>query len=99
MACPNLTSGRFFILFLLIIGLILSMGKTVYEMMERITKIIILIGDYTAQIGDPTGKDKKRKVLTEKEVKKITIEGIDTVQYKQENVNVHFGFKKIGQSV
>lgn len=31
--------------------------------------IIILIGDYTAQIGDPTGKDKKRKVLTEKEVK------------------------------
>lgn len=32
-------------------------------------KIIILIGDYTAQIGDPTGKDKKRKVLTEKEVK------------------------------
>lgn len=32
-------------------------------------RIIILIGDYTAQIGDPTGKDKKRKVLTEKEVK------------------------------
>ena len=32
-------------------------------------KIIILIGDFTAQIGDPTGKDKKRKVLTEKEVK------------------------------
>jgi len=32
------------ILFLLIIGLILSMGKTVYGMMERITKIIILAG-------------------------------------------------------
>lgn len=32
------------ILFLLIIGLILSLGKTVYGMMERITKIIILIG-------------------------------------------------------
>lgn len=32
-------------------------------------KIIILIGDYTAQIGDPSGKDKKRKALTEKEVK------------------------------
>ncbi len=32
------------ILFLVIIGLILSMGKTVYEMMERVTKIIILIG-------------------------------------------------------
>ena len=32
------------ILFLLIVGLILSIGKTVYGMMERITKIIILIG-------------------------------------------------------
>jgi hypothetical protein len=32
------------ILLLLIIGLILSMGKTVYGTMERITKIIILIG-------------------------------------------------------
>jgi len=32
------------ILFLIIIGLILSIGKTVYGMMERITKIIILIG-------------------------------------------------------
>lgn len=33
-------------------------------------KIIILIGDYTAQIGDPSGKDKARKVLTEKEVER-----------------------------
>jgi len=32
------------ILFLLFIGFILSMGKTVYGMMERITKIIIMIG-------------------------------------------------------
>ena len=32
------------ILFLVIIGFILSMGKTVYGMMERITKIIIFIG-------------------------------------------------------
>ena len=32
------------ILFLLVIGLILSIGKTVYGMMERITKIIIIIG-------------------------------------------------------
>ena len=32
------------ILFLLIIGLILSMGKTVYGMMERVTKIILSIG-------------------------------------------------------
>ncbi|OGD30772.1 tyrosine--tRNA ligase [Candidatus Azambacteria bacterium RIFCSPHIGHO2_01_FULL_44_55] len=33
-------------------------------------KVIILIGDYTAQIGDPAGKDKVRKVLTESEVKR-----------------------------
>jgi len=32
------------ILFLLIIGLILSVGKTVYDMMERITKTIIFLG-------------------------------------------------------
>jgi hypothetical protein len=32
------------IVFLIIIGLILSLGKTVYGMMERLTKIIILIG-------------------------------------------------------
>ena len=31
-------------------------------------KVIILIGDFTAQIGDPTGKNKKRKALTKKEV-------------------------------
>lgn len=33
-------------------------------------KIVILIGDYTAQIGDPSGIDTSRKVLTEKEVKR-----------------------------
>ena len=32
------------ILFLIIIGLILSLGKTVYGVMERVTKIIIFIG-------------------------------------------------------
>ena len=32
-------------------------------------KVIILVGDYTAQIGDPSGLDKSRKVLTEGEVK------------------------------
>ena len=33
-------------------------------------KVIILIGDYTARIGDPSGKDKSRKALTGKEVKR-----------------------------
>ncbi len=33
-------------------------------------KIIFLIGDFTAQIGDPTGKDEARKQLSPSEVKK-----------------------------
>ncbi len=32
-------------------------------------KVILLIGSFTAMIGDPTGKDSARKVLTEAEVK------------------------------
>jgi tyrosyl-tRNA synthetase len=33
-------------------------------------EIILLVGDFTAQIGDPTGKSEARNQLTEKEVKK-----------------------------
>lgn len=33
-------------------------------------KIIFLIGDFTAQIGDPTGKDEARKPLLAQEIKK-----------------------------
>jgi len=32
-------------------------------------QVILLIGDFTAQIGDPTGKSSARKTITEKEVK------------------------------
>jgi len=32
-------------------------------------EVILLIGDFTARIGDPTGKDAARKPLSEKEVK------------------------------
>lgn len=32
-------------------------------------EVILLIGDFTARIGDPTGKDTARKVLTEREIK------------------------------
>ncbi|MDD5430749.1 MAG: tyrosine--tRNA ligase [Candidatus Pacebacteria bacterium] len=32
-------------------------------------QIVFIIGDYTAQIGDPSGRSKARPVLTEKEVK------------------------------
>ncbi|MFA6991715.1 MAG: tyrosine--tRNA ligase [Candidatus Gracilibacteria bacterium] len=31
--------------------------------------VILLIGDYTARIGDPTGKSEMRKMLTEKDIK------------------------------
>ncbi len=31
-------------------------------------KVVLLIGDFTAKIGDPTGKDKTRKPLTDKEI-------------------------------
>lgn len=41
-------------------------------------KVIFLIGDFTATVGDPTGKDKRRKVLTKEEV----IENAKT--YKQQ---------------
>ncbi|MEK7503444.1 MAG: tyrosine--tRNA ligase [Patescibacteria group bacterium] len=32
-------------------------------------KVILLIGDFTAQIGDPTGKDAARKPLTKEQIK------------------------------
>lgn len=32
-------------------------------------KIVLIIGDFTAQIGDPSGRSETRRVLTEKEVK------------------------------
>lgn len=33
-------------------------------------KVILLFGTFTAQIGDPSGRDKKRKVLEPKQIKK-----------------------------
>ncbi len=41
--------------------------------------VIVIIGDYTAMIGDPTGKSKTRKQLTEEEVKKNAQTYIDQV--------------------
>ena len=32
-------------------------------------EVILLIGDFTAKIGDPSGKDAARKILTDKEIK------------------------------
>ncbi|MEX0689974.1 MAG: tyrosine--tRNA ligase, partial [Candidatus Paceibacterota bacterium] len=32
-------------------------------------KIVLIIGEFTAQVGDPSGRDKTRPTLTAKEVK------------------------------
>lgn len=40
-------------------------------------KVIFLIGDFTTQIGDPTGKNKTRPVIPMEEIKKNTIEFIN----------------------
>ena len=32
-------------------------------------KVVLIIGDFTATIGDPTGQNEERKVLSEEEVK------------------------------
>lgn len=42
-------------------------------------KVVVIIGDYTAMIGDPTGKSKTRKQLSEEEVKKNAQTYIDQV--------------------
>ncbi|MFA6047802.1 MAG: tyrosine--tRNA ligase [Parcubacteria group bacterium] len=40
-------------------------------------KVVFLIGDFTTQIGDPTGKNKTRPVIPKKEIKKNTLEFIE----------------------
>jgi len=40
------------------------------EFQEMGHQVILLIGDYTAMVGDPTGRNETRPLLTEKEVKK-----------------------------
>ncbi|KKP35911.1 MAG: Tyrosine-tRNA ligase [candidate division TM6 bacterium GW2011_GWF2_32_72] len=42
-------------------------------------QVIFLIGDFTARIGDPTGKSKTRPALTEKEIKENTKTYFDQV--------------------
>lgn len=44
--------------------------RKVRQLQELGHKAIIIIGDFTGRIGDPTGKSKTRKPLTDEEVKK-----------------------------
>jgi len=55
-------------------GSLLHLGHAVLlwklrEFQDLGHEVILLIGDFTARIGDPTDRDSARKVLTEKEVK------------------------------
>lgn len=43
-------------------------------------KVIFLIGDFTARVGDPTGKDSVRKSLSEKEIKENMKSYVDQVE-------------------
>ena len=43
-------------------------------------KIIFLIGDFTGKIGDPSGKNKTRPPLTDKEIKELHNEGIGVIE-------------------
>lgn len=57
-------------------AVVLSKMKQLQDMGH---KIIFLIGDFTARIGDPTGKSKTRPPLTEEEIKKNTKTYFDQV--------------------
>ncbi len=62
-------------------------------------KIILLIGDFTAQTGDPTGKDKTRRVLTQEEVKtnmKSYIEQVTKILPKK-SFEVRYNSKWLGK--
>ena len=52
-------------------------------------KIILLVGDFTAQIGDPTGKDATRKPLTREQVEKncqtYKLQAAKTLNFESKN--------------
>ncbi|PIT93496.1 tyrosine--tRNA ligase [Candidatus Falkowbacteria bacterium CG10_big_fil_rev_8_21_14_0_10_43_11] len=55
-------------------GSVLHLGHAVVlrklkEFQDLGHQVIFLIGDFTARIGDPTGRSKERKPMTEKEIK------------------------------
>ena len=59
----------------------LHLGHTVLmhkmrQFQELGHEVIFIVGDFTARIGDPTGRNKTRKVLTEEEIE----EGARTYQ-------------------
>jgi len=65
------------ILFGYLYGLIATRVKKLKWQLKQLQdlghEIIILIGDFTARIGDPTGKLSARKVLSAQEIKKNTV--------------------------
>ncbi|MBY0515700.1 MAG: tyrosine--tRNA ligase [Bacteriovoracaceae bacterium] len=57
-------------------------------------EIYFLIGDYTAQIGDPTGKNKTRPILTEEDVKNNAITYREQVGKVLDMSKTHVVFNK-----
>lgn len=53
------------------IGHAISIRK-LKEFQDAGHKAVFLIGDYTARVGDPSGRSKSRKILTEEDIKKNT---------------------------
>lgn len=47
--------------------------RKIRQMQDLGHKAIIVIGDFTGRIGDPTGKSKSRKAMTKEEVKKNAV--------------------------
>lgn len=57
-------------------------------------EIFFLIGDYTAQIGDPTGKNKTRPILTAEEVKENALTYQEQVSKVLDMSKTHVVFNK-----
>lgn len=61
------------------------------KLQEMGQKVILLIGDFTAKIGDPTGKSETRKALTDREVKS----NYKTYKRQASKILRFFGFNSV----
>jgi tyrosyl-tRNA synthetase len=64
-------------------------------------KVELLIGDFTAKVGDPTGTNKERDVLTDKKIQenmKRYIEQVSrVVDFSKENIEVKYNSEWLGK--
>lgn len=70
-----------------------------FQMMGH--KVELLIGDFTAKVGDPTGTNKEREVLTDKEIQenmKRYIEQVSrVVDFSKDNIEVKYNSEWLGK--